>query len=119
MIVSDQARALDGKRKRGPVAARRRGRTDSARSGVRGYSSRLAIEKMQPQVIQETSVNGRRAVWTVGPYPLRLRNGELDFTRLIEGYVLIWTEGKVTYRLETNQSLEDAVKTAESLEPVP
>ena len=77
-----------------------------------------AIDKMQPQVIQETSVNGRRAVWAVGPYPIRLRNGELDFTRLIEGHVLIWTEGKLTYRLETNQSLEEAIKTAESLQPI-
>jgi len=78
-----------------------------------------AIDKMQPQVIQETSVNGGRAVWTVGPYPIRLRNGELDFTRLIEGHVLIWTEGKLTYRLETDQSLEEAIKTAESLAPIP
>ena len=78
-----------------------------------------AIDKMQPQVIQETSVNGGRAVWTVGPYPIRLRNGDLDFTRLIEGHVLIWTEGNLTYRLETDQSLEEAIKTAESLEPIP
>ena len=78
-----------------------------------------AIDKMQPQVIKETSVNGGRAVWTVGPYPIRLRNGELDFTRLIEGHVLIWTEDKLTYRLETDQSLEESIKTAESLEPVP
>ena len=78
-----------------------------------------AIDKMQPQVIQETSVNGGRAAWTVGPYPIKLRNGDMDFTRLIEGHVLIWTEGNLTYRLETDQSLEDAIKTAESLEPIP
>jgi hypothetical protein len=78
-----------------------------------------AIDKMKPQIVKETTVNGGRAVWTVGPYPLRLYNGELEFTRLIDGHVLIWTEGEITYRLETDLSLEEAIKVAESLEPIP
>ena len=78
-----------------------------------------AIDKMKPQVIQETSVNGRRAVWAVGPYPIRLSNGDIDFTRLIDGNVLIWTDDNLTYRLETDQSLEEAIKTAESLAAIP
>jgi hypothetical protein len=77
------------------------------------------IDKMQPQVIDETSVNGERALWTVGPYPLRMYNGDLEFTRLIRGHVLIWTEGDITYRLETNQGMEEAVRIAESLQPIP
>jgi hypothetical protein len=77
------------------------------------------IEKSEPIAIEETDVNGQRAIWAVGPYPLRLQNGDLDFTRLIDGNVLIWTDGDVTYRLETNQTLDEAIKIAESLEPVP
>ena len=78
-----------------------------------------AIDKAHPQLIEETSVNGQRAIWVVGPYPLRLYNGDLEFTRLIDGHVLIWTDGDITYRLETNLSLEEAVKVAESLQAIP
>jgi len=78
-----------------------------------------AVEKAEPQILEETNVNGQRAIWATGPYPLRLYNGDLDFTRLIDGQVLIWAEGNMTYRLETNQSLEEAIKTAESLHSVP
>jgi len=77
------------------------------------------VEKMSPRVIQETRVNGLRAIWAVGPYPIRFRNGNLDFVRMVDGYVLIWTDGDVTYRLETNLSLEEAIRVAESLEAIP
>ena len=73
---------------------------------------------MEPVVIEETQVNGQRAIWAVGPYPLFLRNGDIQFTRLIEGHVLIWSDGDVTYRLETDMDLEEALKIAESLEPI-
>jgi len=77
-----------------------------------------AIDKADPVVIQETSVNGQRAIWAVGPYPLRLYNGDLQFRRLIDGHVLIWEEENITYRLETDLGLEEAIKIAESLEPI-
>ncbi|HSL42983.1 MAG TPA: hypothetical protein VK897_06100 [Anaerolineales bacterium] len=77
-----------------------------------------AIEKMNPALVQETLVHGERAVWAVGPYPVRFSNGNLDFVRLVDGHVLIWTYGTTTYRLETDLSLEEAVKIAESLEPL-
>jgi len=77
-----------------------------------------AVEKMDPERIQETTVNDQRAIWAVGPYPVRFSNGNLDFVRLIEGHVLIWTDGEVTYRLETGMTLEEAVRVAESLQPV-
>jgi|SRR5215207_1135847 len=78
-----------------------------------------AIEKAEPQLIEETNVNGQRAIWATGPYPLRLHNGELDFTRLIDGQVLIWADGDITYRLETGLPLDEAIKIAESLQPIP
>jgi hypothetical protein len=86
-----------------------------------------AVEKMNPELVQETTVNGRYAIWAVGPYPVRFSNGDMDFVRLVDGHVLIWTDGEtlapdasagVTYRLETQLSLEEAIRVAESLEPV-
>ncbi len=78
-----------------------------------------AIHKSEPVTVQVTFVNGQRAVWAVGPYPLRYSNGDLDFTRLIDGYVLIWTEGDITYRIETSLPVNEAIKVAESLQPAP
>jgi hypothetical protein len=77
-----------------------------------------AVEKMNPALIEETTVNGQRAIWAEGPYPIRFSNGNLDYIRLIDGHVLIWTDGQVTYRLETRLNLEQAIRVAESLEPV-
>jgi len=73
------------------------------------------IEKVKPRFLQETTVNGRTAIWAVGPYIVRLLNGDLDIRRLIEGNVLIWTEHGITYRLETDLPLAEAVRIAESL----
>ena len=76
-----------------------------------------AITKVSPTLIEETTVDGVRAIWAVGPYPLRFTNGDLDFTRIVDGNVLIWADDILTYRLETNMSLEEALKVAESLVP--
>ncbi|MBE7553936.1 MAG: hypothetical protein HS126_22960 [Anaerolineales bacterium] len=74
--------------------------------------------KGPPVTVQETTVNGQRAYWTEGPYLLQIRRNnrtENDVRRLIDGHVLVWTEAEITYRLETDLSLEEAVKIAESL----
>lgn len=78
-----------------------------------------AVEKIEPTTIQETIINGNRAVWTTGPYPIYFSNGDVRFERLISGHVLIWPGLDVTSRLETSLPLEEAIKIAESLEPVP
>lgn len=77
-----------------------------------------AVKKVEPTVIEETKVNGDRAIWTTGPYPLILPNGDIQFERLVSGHVLIWAGLDVTYRLETDLSLKEAVKIAESLERI-
>jgi hypothetical protein len=77
------------------------------------------IKKANPEVIQLTSVHAQQAVWTTGPYPLIMQDEDILFTRLIEGHVLIWTEGYLTYRLETDLSMEEAIKIAESLQAPP
>ncbi|MBI5842696.1 MAG: hypothetical protein HZB19_21605 [Chloroflexi bacterium] len=74
-----------------------------------------AIEKVQPTIIEDTTVNGQPAAWTIGPYPLLLHNNDIQFTRLIEGNVLIWASDDITYRLETDLPLKEALKIAESL----
>jgi hypothetical protein len=78
-----------------------------------------AVNKFAPQAIDETSVNGQRAVWAVGPYLLMLRNGDMEISRLVAGHVLIWEKDGVTYRLETGLSMKEAVRIAESLKPIP
>jgi hypothetical protein len=78
-----------------------------------------AVDKFAPQAIDETDVNGHPAVWAVGPYLMMLQNGDMKISRLVNGHVLIWEDGVVTYRLETDLSLEEAVRIAESLKPIP
>ena len=85
------------------------------RLSLHHLGSGAIVEKVQPRVIRETTVHGRPALWTQGPYLLQLRTGEVDLRRLIDGNVLIWTEGEITYRLETDLSLAEAVRMAESL----
>ena len=69
--------------------------------------------------IAETQVQGRPALWIQGPHMLRFRfpGGEdhFELARLVDGQVLIWTQGTITYRLETTLPLGEAVKVAESL----
>ena len=70
-----------------------------------------------PPSLQNTTVHTQPAAWTTGPYLLELKDGNMDFYRIIEGHVLIWVENDTTYRLEMgiNSTMEEAVKIAESL----
>jgi hypothetical protein len=76
-------------------------------------------QKIGPEVIQETLVNGGPAFWTNGPYMLEYLDPQghqyTDTARRIEGNVLIWTIGDITYRLESELSMEEAVRIAESV----
>ena len=74
------------------------------------------LEKVKPRKLQDTRVNGRPALWASGEYLVQSRNGDFNIRRLITGYVLIWTEGDITYRLETDNPMQEAVKIAESLQ---
>jgi hypothetical protein len=66
-----------------------------------------------------TQVNGNRAAWVDMPHTLIYEHEGGIIRRqssfLIQGNVLIWAEGDVTYRLESNLSMEEAVAIAESL----
>ena len=69
-----------------------------------------------PETVEETTVHGQPALWVSGPHLFWLRDRQAAIRRLVEGNTLIWTEGEITYRLETNLSLAEAIKIAESLQ---
>ena len=71
--------------------------------------------KGAPTTVVETTVNGQPALWTDGPYLLVYAPQVHDLAHLVEGHVLLWEADGLTYRLETDLSLEEARRTAESL----
>ncbi len=74
------------------------------------------IWKMQPPTIAETTVHGQEAFWTTGPYYVQTDgSGSWANRRLVDGHVLIWTDGDVTYRLESDLTLAQAIQVAESI----
>jgi hypothetical protein len=79
----------------------------------------VILSKFQPTVIDRTLVNGEPALWTEGPYPIETMSGGLVERRLIDGHVLIWAEDNLSYRLESDLPLEEAVRIAESLIAMP
>ena len=71
-------------------------------------------------VITETRVNNQRALWLTGtPHVLITLDASgrprLDTERSVYANTLVWEKNDVTFRLETNASLNDAIKFAESL----
>src|SRR5262249_40767645 len=90
----------------------------SVRLALFEMANGLFVYKSNVPVVSEATVHGQRALWTEGPYIVQeLENGQVvnDTRRLVTGHVLIWTEGTITYRLETDQPLDEAVRIAESL----
>lgn len=73
------------------------------------------ITKQEPPVIRRTLVNGQPGIWTEGSHFLQVKSSGYQSRQLVEGHVLIWMGDGVTYRLETDLPLEEAVKVAESL----
>ena len=79
-------------------------------------SEQAVFEKYDPGSVLDTTVNGSPAVWVQGDYIVLMRNGDATLARMIRrGRTLIWTDGPMTYRLETNTDLETALQIAESL----
>lgn len=71
-------------------------------------------------VIEETQVNGRRALWMTGAPHLLVTldaRGQPRFEteRSVTANTLAWEFGDVTFRLETNLSKAEAIRFAESL----
>jgi hypothetical protein len=90
----------------------------SVRLALFEMSNNMFIYKFNVPVVAHTTVNGQQALWTDGPYIVQVvENGQVvyDTQRFVTGHALIWAEGNVTYRLETDRPLADAVRIAESL----
>lgn len=68
--------------------------------------------------IEQTKVNGNQAFWINGPHIFFLQNNTLEEWLFVEGSVLLWWDGAVTYRLEGAGSLAEALRIAESLQAV-
>jgi hypothetical protein len=82
---------------------------------IRAPLDRVVYTKLAPRAVRETRVAGNRAVWAEGPYWLALRGNEAVMDYLVTGATLIWTEGGITYRLESILSMDEAVAVAESM----
>ncbi len=78
-------------------------------------STNLIVNKFEPVIVKETTVNGSHAIWAEGPYLVQMTNGNYESRSIVTGYSLIWEQAGITYRLETDQALEEAVRIAESL----
>ena len=74
------------------------------------------VQKLSPENVEQTLVNGRPAIWTSGDHFLELVENDPDQLVFVTEHVLVWTEDDVTYRLETNLPLIDAILIAESVE---
>ena len=78
----------------------------------------ILLDKAAPTVLERTEVGGEEAYWAEGPYMLAIRGErELELRYLVQGHVLIWAEGALTYRLESGLPLAEAIRIAESLQP--
>lgn len=89
--------------------------SNQVRLSLHLLSSDVIAWKMGPRRVTETTVGGQPAVWAEGPYVLSLRNGTWEPRQLVSGHVLIWQADDVTYRLESDLTLDEAVRVAESL----
>lgn len=75
--------------------------------------------KMYNGDLEETEVDGVRALWLPDPHYYLLRTGATDSSinmRQVNMHALVWSaDGQITYRLETDHPLEDALRIAESI----
>jgi hypothetical protein len=80
-------------------------------------NSRDAFFKFDPNDPIATTVNERQAAWLTTPHLLEyVERSTGVMRREIEANVLIWEVGAVTYRLEGELTLEQAIEIAESLQ---
>jgi hypothetical protein len=77
-----------------------------------------SLQKGAPAVLEETTVSGNPAVWTEGAHFLHLGGSMYQEVPLVaQGNILVWEQEGITYRLETDRPLSEALRIAESLAP--
>ncbi len=78
-------------------------------------STNIIVNKFEPVIVKETTVKGTHAIWAEGPYLVQVTSGDYEMRSIVTGHSLIWEQAGITYRLETDLTLEEAVKIVESL----
>jgi hypothetical protein len=95
------------------------GKPEQVRLSLEVLDNNLIANKLYPYegVRQEVQINGRRAEWLTDAHEVWYFGGDREFRRVVRTPVLIWqaAAGVLTYRLETDLSLEEAIKVAESM----
>lgn len=75
------------------------------------------IAKKQIGSATPTTLNGAEAFWIEDPHPLELydEQGQPFINRYVSQHVLVWFKDDLTYRLESDLPLAEAVRVAESI----
>lgn len=74
----------------------------------------FALKWAAGEQVAEIEVRGRPAIWIAGPHRLDLVSGAAEHVTAIASNVLIWDNGQMTFRLEADMTLEEALQIAES-----
>lgn len=82
---------------------------------VLGQEDVLVKDVQRFEDAREVKMGGRRALWIDAPHELHVITDAGTETFSVRGNVLIWTDGAVTYRMETSLPLADAIALAESV----
>jgi hypothetical protein len=88
------------------------------RAHLRLYQIGMAfygLKRASIEAVEQTEVNRQTAYWVEGGHQIQLPNEQEQESYFVEDNVLIWVEGEITYRLESDLSLAEAVQVAESL----
>jgi hypothetical protein len=89
---------------------------DGAPLSLHLLDSRQTVIKHYSDEATSTMVNGRAALWLIRPHLFEIpRPGADPIERIVESNVLIWDRDGVTYRLETDRTLEEARRIAEAV----
>ena len=74
------------------------------------------VGKGYPDDYELTHVHGYPALWLTRPHNIDYLPGDNTLIRrYVESNVLLWEEDAITYRVESDLKLEDALSIAESL----
>lgn len=77
-----------------------------------------AFKRASMESVRQTQVDGYAAFWVQGEHRLQLLDGSYDDWFFVPGNALVWTDGQITYRLESGLTMEEAVRIGESLGPI-
>lgn len=75
------------------------------------------MKRASLETVAETEVNGQQAYWVEGEHLLQVPQDNGNVRERLAGNVLVWSEGRMTYRLEGAPSLPEAVRIAQLLVP--